>query len=209
MDCHEDIGRLTIVVHCDRVNFKRADRNCVVKVDYATVELTAKAGSEFEAAVGTLEFGTKETAKNVHVSIINNDAYRDESQFKLQLANVRIEMRGKVRGHSLFGVILMTHLQASNNKVAGENAYIKCVLGTPNACTVTVIDNDHGGVFEFTDGTYGVTELNPNICVTVVRGRGARGKVRVPYTTVDGSAHADVDYLRQTDTLTFIDGQAE
>ncbi len=93
--------------------------------------------------------------------------------------------------------------------MADENAYIKCVLSAPDACTVTVIDNDHGGVFEFTEDAYGVTELNADINVTVVRARGARGKVRVPYTTIDGSARAGLDYLQQTDTLTFIDGQAE
>ncbi len=88
-------------------------------------------------------------------------------------------------------------------------AGVRCMLGTPSTCTVTIIDNDHGGVFAFERELYDVTDYTGHATVTVVRGRGARGKVLLPYKTVEGTANPTTDYKHTQGMLAFENEQSE
>jgi solute carrier family 8 (sodium/calcium exchanger) len=74
---------------------------------------------------------------------------------------------------------------------------------------VTIIDNDHGGVFAFEREMYDVTDYTGHASVTVIRGRGARGKVLLPYKTLEGTASAVTDYKHTQGMLAFENEQSE
>ncbi|XP_036041536.1 sodium/calcium exchanger 2 isoform X3 [Onychomys torridus] len=61
-------------------------------------------------------------------------------------------------------------------------------LVTPLLATVTILDDDHAGIFSFQDRLLHVSECMGTVDVRVVRSSGARGTVRLPYRTVDGTA---------------------
>ncbi|ELR52650.1 Sodium/calcium exchanger 2 [Bos mutus] len=58
----------------------------------------------------------------------------------------------------------------------------------PLLATVTILDDDHAGIFSFQDRLLHVSECMGTVDVRVVRSSGARGTVRLPYRTVDGTA---------------------
>jgi hypothetical protein len=69
-----------------------------VSVDYATVEGSARAGHDFVPTSGTLVFSKGECAKTVQVAIHDDDDYKEDMTFFVQLSNVRATIAdGKVR----------------------------------------------------------------------------------------------------------------
>ena len=58
-----------------------------VRVDYATVDGTARAGTDYEAAAGTLEFEPGETERTVDVGMLDDAVDEGEETFALVLSN--------------------------------------------------------------------------------------------------------------------------
>ena len=58
-----------------------------VTVDYATADETATAGTDYEAASGTLTFAPGETAKTVRVAILDDRVDEGREVFRLRLSN--------------------------------------------------------------------------------------------------------------------------
>ncbi len=58
-----------------------------VTVDYATVEVTAQAGSDYVQASGTLRFAPGETNKVLTIPILDDSLEEPEKQFQLRLSN--------------------------------------------------------------------------------------------------------------------------
>lgn len=58
-----------------------------VAVDYATSDITAKAGVDYQATVGTLEFKANETFKSLPVSLLQNRAAEGTKSFRISLNN--------------------------------------------------------------------------------------------------------------------------
>ncbi|XP_059048145.1 sodium/calcium exchanger 1 isoform X1 [Achroia grisella] len=67
-------------------------------------------------------------------------------------------------------------------------------LASPSTATVVILDDDHSGVFSFPQRDYELTESVGTFDLRVVRTAGARGKVRVPYWTEDGTAKSGSQY---------------
>ena len=67
-------------------------------------------------------------------------------------------------------------------------------LGTPHVATIMILDDDHGGVFQFETHEAEIVESIGTFELTVARMSGARGKVALPYTTEEGTAKAGKDY---------------
>src|SRR5438093_3965664 len=78
-------------------------------------------------------------------------------------------------------------------------------LGTPDTAVLTVIDNDSGGVLQFSSATYSVSEgvLSGKAVIKVTRSGGGASGVTVNYSTSDGTATAGSDYAATSGTLTF------
>src|SRR6185369_11555795 len=76
-------------------------------------------------------------------------------------------------------------------------------LGTNTTATVTVQDNDVGGVIAFSAATFSTNENASSIGVKVTRTGGTAGSVTVDFATQDGTALAGFDYFPINGTLAF------
>jgi hypothetical protein len=81
------------------------------------------------------------------------------------------------------------------------------VLGPQSTATLTILDNDAGGVVRFSVSEYTVSESAASVALTVVRTGGTASQVTVTYQTADGTALAGVDYTAASGLLTFAAGQ--
>jgi hypothetical protein len=83
-------------------------------------------------------------------------------------------------------------------------------LGPRNTATLTILDNDVGGVVQFSAVLFTKTEcaaLPCDVVLTVTRTGGSASDVTVDFTTVDGTATAAANYVTTSGTLTFLAGE--
>jgi solute carrier family 8 (sodium/calcium exchanger) len=76
-------------------------------------------------------------------------------------------------------------------------------LVEPSTAIVMIIDDDHSGLFVFDNDEKTVVESERFAEVKVLRTSGARGRIRVPYTTEDETAINERDYVAKTDEIIF------
>jgi hypothetical protein len=77
------------------------------------------------------------------------------------------------------------------------------VLGALAQATLTITDNDSGGVLQIGAAAYSISEAGPVATITVTRSGGTASNVTVQYATADGTATAGDDYTAVSGTLTF------
>jgi uncharacterized delta-60 repeat protein/uncharacterized repeat protein (TIGR01451 family) len=78
------------------------------------------------------------------------------------------------------------------------------ILGT-NTATLTIIDVDTG--LAFSTSAYFVNELGGSVNVTVQRVGGTNSAVSVQYSTTNGTARANIDYVPVSGSLSFAPGE--
>ncbi|OXB52322.1 hypothetical protein ASZ78_013466, partial [Callipepla squamata] len=170
--CLENCGSVTLAVACRH----GAELNHTFYVDYKTEDGSAKAGSDYEYSEGTLVFKPGETQKELKIGIIDDDIFEEDEHFFVRLLNLRV---GDAEG--MFE--------------AESDEHPKGRLVAPLVATVTILDDDHAGIFSFQERLLHVSECQGAVEVTVVRSSGARGTVLLPYRTVEGTARGGgVDY---------------
>ncbi|XP_021239557.1 sodium/calcium exchanger 2-like, partial [Numida meleagris] len=170
--CLENCGAVTLSVACQH----GAELNHTFYVDYKTEDGSAKAGSDYEYSEGTLIFKPGETQKELKIGIIDDDIFEEDEHFFVRLLNLRV---GDAEG--MFE--------------ADSAEHPKGRLVAPLVATVTILDDDHAGIFSFQERLLHVSECQGAVEVTVVRSSGARGTVLLPYRTVEGTARGGgVDY---------------
>jgi solute carrier family 8 (sodium/calcium exchanger) len=163
-------AELAVVESCGNVylNVLRcgADMFDTIYVDYATSDGTANGGDaqsskgDFVHTEGTLTFKPGETSKTIVVPVIDDDIFELDEYFFCKLTGVRSEPK----------------------------AQAKAVLGTPDTATVTILDDDYPGVFTLEHERYEIMETVGFMTLRIVRLIGARGIIRVPYYTAEGTA---------------------
>ncbi|XP_046695379.1 sodium/calcium exchanger 2a isoform X1 [Silurus meridionalis] len=146
------------------------------QVDYRTENGSAKAGVDYDRCEGTLEFQPGDTRKEIKIRIIDDDVFEEDEHFFVHLSNLREP-----------GV---------ESTEAGR-------LVEPLVATVTILDDDHAGVFSFGRRELLVAECAGVAEVTVTRESGTRGTVVIPFHTEDGTAHSGVDYQQVHGELEF------
>ncbi|XP_039281836.1 sodium/calcium exchanger 1 isoform X2 [Nilaparvata lugens] len=161
----ENVGELEV-----RVVREGGDLEYKVLVDYATEDGTATAGTDYVGASGTVVFAPGDTEQYIRLQVIDDDVFEEEEFFYVHLTKVRVpglasSVRDAVR------------------------------LGSPRTAKVLILDDDHCGVFAFPDACVDVPESQGVYELPVERTSGARGEIRLPYWTVDGTAKAGKDYL--------------
>ncbi|XP_073335601.1 sodium/calcium exchanger 2a isoform X3 [Pagrus major] len=174
--CTENCGALSIGVILDGGTGQNT-----FYVDYCTENGSANAGADYEFSEGTLVFKPGETRKEIKVGILDDDIFEEDEHFFVRLKNLRLEEGGN----------------------EGTGSPPKGRLVEPLLATITILDDDHAGIFTFGQRVLRVSESTGTLTVTVVRNSGSRGTVAVPYHTEDGSAKAGVDYEETRGELEF------
>uniref|UniRef100_A0ACB8G9C3 Sodium/calcium exchanger 3 n=1 Tax=Sphaerodactylus townsendi TaxID=933632 RepID=A0ACB8G9C3_9SAUR len=165
--CFENCGSVVLTVAR-----RGGDPSCVtLRVDFRTEDGTANAGSDYEFAEGTLLFKPGETHKEVRVGIIDDDIFEEDEYFYVHLNNVR----------------------AGWAEPSPEPPPKAC-LGPSKMATVTIFDDDHAGIFTFEGASMRVSESVGAMRIKVLRTSGARGRVAIPFHTIEGTAKAGEDY---------------
>ncbi|EDW24705.1 GL24292 [Drosophila persimilis] len=83
------------------------------------------------------------------------------------------------------------------------------ILSVPQIATVMILDDDHAGIFAFTDSFFETSESVGLYEVTVMRYSGARGTVIVPYWTEDETAVGGKDFEPVRGELIFENNETE
>ena len=149
----------------------------VVRVEYAAVDGTAKAGEDYVLADGTLTFAPSETSKTVTVATIDDDQVEPPETFLVSLASPYGAMLGLASSAS--GVVADNDLPGVTIRAVGQ-------ADGPGGASGPVTIQE-GGSLEFVvglDATYGEAVL-------------------VDYATAGGTAEAGSDYAYASGTLTF------
>lgn len=182
--CMENCGVLTLAVVCQG----GLEENTFY-VDYRTEDGSANAGSDYEYTEGTLVFKPGETHKEIKVGIIDDDIFEEDEHFFVRLLNLRV---GDAEG------------MFESDEVG---ATPKARLVEPLLATVTILDDDHAGIFTFSERMVRVSESVGTMEVMVVRNSGARGTVILPYHTESGTAKAGEDFEEAHGELEFTNDQ--
>lgn len=149
-----------------------------VAVDYRTEDGTANAGSDYEEAQGTLIFGPGETQKQFFISVIDDDVFEEDEHFYVRLSNPHYTV------------------DKSEDRLPVE-------LTTPFLATVMILDDDHAGIFLFPETELEVNESVGEHELRVNRFSGARGRVILPFRTVEGTAKPGTEYEHMEGELIF------
>ncbi|XP_028837744.1 sodium/calcium exchanger 3 isoform X1 [Denticeps clupeoides] len=163
--CLENCGAVLLTVAR-----KGGDVAKTIYVDYKTEDGSANAGADYEFTEGTVVFKPGEVLKEISVGIIDDDIFEEDEHFFVRLNNVRV--------------------LETDDEVLSANSlpYPKALLGFPAVATVTILDDDHAGIFTFESDSVHVSESVGVMEVKVLRTSGARGTVIVPFRTVEGMA---------------------
>ncbi|XP_051772428.1 sodium/calcium exchanger 3 isoform X1 [Ctenopharyngodon idella] len=149
---------------------KGGDIANTIYVDYKTEDGSANAGADYEFTEGTVVFKPGEVVKEITVGIIDDDIFEEDEHFFVRLSNVRV-------------------LETEDEVLSPSSLpYPKALLGFPAVATVTILDDDHAGIFTFESESMHVSESVGIMEVKVLRTSGARGTVIIPFRTMEGLA---------------------
>ena len=135
-----------------------------VYVDYETSDGTANVGEDYECAKGTLVFKPGDTSKQIAIKIVDDDVFELDEYFFCKLTAVR----------------------GSPERV--RHTVLPTILGQPDTATITVLDDDYPGIFTLEHARFEIMETIGVLSLRIVRLIGARGVIRVPYHTEEGTA---------------------
>ncbi|XP_076013653.1 sodium/calcium exchanger 3 isoform X7 [Genypterus blacodes] len=163
--CLENCGAAILTV-----TRKGGDINKTIYVDYKTEDGSANAGADYEFSEGTVVFKPGEMFKEISIGIIDDDIFEEDEHFFVRLGNLRV-------------------LETEDEFLSPNSLpYPQAMLGFPTVATVTILDDDHSGIFTFESGAAHISESIGVMEVKVLRTSGARGTVIVPYRTLEGLA---------------------
>merc|ERR1712142_564352 len=167
------------------------DLNTTVQVDYKTEDGTASSEGDYVEAVGTLTFGPGETQKMVTLEVLDDDVFEDDEHFYIRISNLR-RKDGKP----------FAQIEVEDDE-GKKSMQANCQLGTPHMATIMILDDDHGGIFGFSESEAEIVESVGEYELKVIRSSGARGQVGIPYNTEDGTAKEGQHYEAQEGELMF------
>jgi len=86
----------------------------------------------------------------------------------------------------------------------------KVQLVNPTMATVMILDDDHGGIFHFDQSDISFPESMGDAKIRVARSSGARGRVALPYKTIEGTAKGGgQDFFDEDGELVFENDEIE
>ncbi|PKO37566.1 MAG: hypothetical protein CVU33_12485 [Betaproteobacteria bacterium HGW-Betaproteobacteria-6] len=150
-------------------------------VDFATVDGSAVAGSDYTANNGTLNFAAGETVKTITVAITNDSIFEGAQDFSVQLGNP---------SNATIGDGTQVATIVDDGRTLPPGGPVDDDRPTLNIGSDIVID-EAAGTVTFTVTKVGATEQ----------------AVTVDYATANGSATAGLDYTGQSGSLSFAAGE--
>ncbi len=150
-----------------------------VSVNYAVSDGTAKAGTDYAAASGTLNFLSGETSKTFTVTLTDENSVDGN-----KIANLTLSAP---TGGVPLGTPSTAPLTIADNEVATFGA----------------------GSYKFTQTSFEVSEDDGNAVVIIQRVGGTVGSSDVQYATSNGTAAWGTDYTTTSGTLTFLPGESK
>uniref|UniRef100_A0A8D0DPB8 Solute carrier family 8 member A3 n=1 Tax=Salvator merianae TaxID=96440 RepID=A0A8D0DPB8_SALMN len=162
--CLENCGAVLLTVVR-----KGGDMSKTIYVDYKTEDGSANAGADYEFTEGTVVLKSGETQKEFSIGIIDDDIFEEDEHFFVRLSNLRV-------------------VETDEPPELNNLPYPKAILASPYVATVTILDDDHAGIFTFECDVIHVSESIGVMEVKVLRTSGARGTVIVPFRTIEGTA---------------------
>ncbi len=174
------------------------DINVGVQVDFKTEDGTAFAVNDYIEKSGTLYFAPGVTEQKIELEVLDDDVFEEDEHFYCRLSNLRRK-----------DGIDIAEIEVEDEKT-GETTTQPCLqLGTPHLATIMVLDDDHGGVFQFETHEKEVTESIGVLELMVQRQSGARGKVGIPFSTEEGTAKPGQHYEHVEGELIFANEENE
>jgi len=157
----------------------------VVTVEYATQDLSARAGKDYEAVKGTLHFEPGETVKKVAVRTMDQPGagLGREREFKLVLTAAE---GGRLDDAEGVGRIVPTKSSAEDSSSEGGQVLLR-ESGGPTVNIGNAYADEHNGYITFT------------VTLSSIRDE----YVWVEWETFDGDASAGEDYVWASGTVTF------
>lgn len=157
-----------------------------VTVRYKTRDGTAKAGQDYVATEGTLEFTEADQERIIKIDIIDDFELEEEEHFFVDLLD-------------------------PHRSKDSPNSSFRAKLGDTSSCKCRVIDDDDPGILSFDQDEARVLERikTQAYFFRVARSNGSRGQVTCKYRTEDATAIGGLDYEVASGTLTFADGQLD
>merc|ERR1712165_284540 len=162
------------------------DLNIPVQVDYKTEDGSACSPDDYGEATGTLTFGPGVTEQKVTLEVMDDDVFEEDEHFYIRITNPRRKDGIEIPQMNVEGQMVPS-----------------IQLGTPHVATIMILDDDHGGLFQFENHEAEIVESVGVFELKVARMSGARGKVAIPYTCEEGTAKAGKDYEHQEGELVF------
>lgn len=158
-----------------------------VTVRYATADGTAKAGSDYTAASGTLTFSAGQTSKTVSVSVRGDTAYEPNETFKLALSAPAGATLGTATGT---GTITNDDPAPPNRAPVAAADAARTTPGSAVAVAVLANDSDPDGdtlsVTAVSTPAHGTAVKNADGTVTYTPAAGYVGADSFTYTVSDG-----------------------
>merc|ERR1712066_775161 len=139
-----------------------------------------------------LTFGPGVTGQKVTLEVMDDDVFEEDEHFYIRVSNPRRK----------------DGIETPQMEV--EGAMVPSLqLGIPHMSTIMILDDDHGGVFQFENHEAEIVESIGTYELKVQRITGTRGKVAIPYTTEEGTAKAGKDYEHVEGELFFCNEEYE
>jgi solute carrier family 8 (sodium/calcium exchanger) len=186
-----DPGHYTVMENVGSFNVtvtrEGGDMSKTCHVDYGTEDGTATSGTDYIGVSGTLVFQPHERHQQFEVTILDDDVFEEDEHFYVTLANARLSVGGG-------------KFDSSPEKIE---------IRLPFMATVMILDDDHPGIFHFSEKDMTITENIGELLVKINRASGARGCVKVPFHAVDGSAKAGKDYEMVSGEVFFENDETE
>lgn len=177
----ENIGKFFVTIVREG-----GDLSLPVTVEYKTEDGSACSPDDYTGVSGTLTFGPGVTEQKVELEVMDDDVFEEDEHFYIRISNPKRK----------------DGIEIPSMNVEGEMVP-SLQLGTPHMATIMILDDDHGGVFQFEEHEAEINESIGNFELKVARLSGARGKVAIPYTTEEGTAKAGKDYEHVEGELVF------
>ncbi|CAG7834155.1 unnamed protein product [Allacma fusca] len=176
------------------VSREGGDLNLKVLVDYKTEDGTASGGNDYITAAGTLVFGPGERHKTIELEVLDDDVFEEDEHFYVRLMNPRFaeQVNGSISAAPVYA-----------------NKLPEVQLASPFLATVIILDDDHCGIFNIADKDVETVESIGTYELKLVRWSGARGKVAVPYETLEGTAKPGKDYVHAEGEIIFENNETE